>query len=175
MVEKLSNEFHGELVLFSYEAGPCGYDVYHQLIALGQDCEVVAPSLIPQKAGDRVKTDRRDAMGLARLSRSGELTAVWVPEPEQEAMRDLTRSREDSKAIELKTKQQLGAFLLRYGKIYETGRSRWTKGHFNWLETIKFESSIQQIVALCAVMRKLMVLAYGVLKSGEIFDPCYQK
>ena len=88
MVDKLNEEFHGELLLFSYEAGPCGYDVYHQLITLGQDCEVVAPLLIPKKAGDRIKTDRRDAMGLARLSRSGELTAVWVPEPEQEAMRD---------------------------------------------------------------------------------------
>ena len=146
MILKLTEEFNGELLLFSYEAGPCGYDVYYQLIALGQDCEVVAPSLIPQKAGDRVKTDRRDAMGLARLSRSGELTAVWVPEPEQEAMRDLTRIREDSKAIELKTKQQLGAFLLRHGKVYETEKTRWTKGHFNWLETVKFESSIQQIV-----------------------------
>jgi len=146
MVDKLTKEFHGELLLFSYEAGPCSYDVYHQLIALGQDCEVVAPSLIPKKAGDRVKTDRRDAMGLARLSRSGELTAVWVPEPEQEAMRDLTRAREDSKAIELKTKQQLGAFLLRHGRVYETGKTRWTKGHFNWLETVKFDSAIQQIV-----------------------------
>jgi len=146
MVEKLNEEFHGELLLFSYEAGPSGYDVYHQLIALGQDCEVVAPSLIPKKAGNRVKTDRRDAMSLSRLSRSGDLTAVWIPEPEQEAMRDLTRAREDSKAIELRTKQQLGAFLLRHGRVYETGKTRWTKGHFNWLETVKFESSIQQIV-----------------------------
>ncbi|PCH97602.1 MAG: hypothetical protein COB83_01345 [Gammaproteobacteria bacterium] len=102
MVNKLVKEFCGELLLFSYEADPCGYDVYHQLITLGVDCEVVAPSLIPKKAGDRVKTDKRDAIGLARLSRSGELTAVWVPEPEQEAMRDLTRAREDIKAMELK-------------------------------------------------------------------------
>jgi len=146
MVDKLVKEFCGELLLFSYEAGPCGYDVYHQLIALGVDCEVVAPSLIPKKAGDRVKTDKRDAMGLARLSRSGELTAVWVPEPEQEAMRDLTRAREDIKAMELKAKQQLGAFLLRHGKLYEKEKTRWTKGHFNWLETVKFTSPIQQIV-----------------------------
>lgn len=146
MVEKLTKEFAGELLLFSYEAGPCGYDVYHQLIKLGVDCEVVAPSLIPKKAGDRIKTDKRDAIGLARLSRSGELTAVWVPEPEQEAMRDLTRAREDVKAVELKAKQQLGAFLLRHGKVYEAEKTRWTKGHFNWLETIKFDSPIQQIV-----------------------------
>lgn len=146
IVDKLIKEFDGELLLFSYEAGPCGYDVYHQLIALGVDCEVVAPSLIPKKAGDRVKTDKRDAIGLARLSRSGELTAVWVPEPEQEAMRDLTRAREDIKAVELKAKQQLGAFLLRHGKLYEKEKTRWTKGHFNWLETVKFNSSVQQIV-----------------------------
>jgi len=146
MVDKLVKEFCGELLLFSYEADPCGYDVYHQLITLGVDCEVVAPSLIPKKAGDRVKTDKRDAIGLARLSRSGELTAVWVPEPEQEAMRDLTRAREDIKAMELKAKQQLGAFLLRHGKLYEKEKTRWTKGHFNWLETVKFNSPIQQIV-----------------------------
>lgn len=146
MVEKLINEFHSELLLFSYEAGPCGYDVYHQLIALSQDCEVVAPSLIPKRAGDRVKTDKRDAIGLARFSRSGELTAVWVPELEQEAMRDLTRAREDAKSVELKAKQQLGAFLLRHGKIYTLEKTRWTKGHFNWLETVKFNNPIQQIV-----------------------------
>ena len=146
MVEKLTKEFGGELILFSYEAGPCGYDVYHQLIKLGVDCEVVAPSLIPKKAGDRVKTDKRDAIGLASLSRSGELTAVWVPEPEQEAMRDLTRAREDLKAMEIKSKQLLGAFLLRHGRIYEKEKSRWTRGHFLWLETVKFTSPIQQIV-----------------------------
>lgn len=146
LVEKLLKEFNGELLLFSYEAGPCGYDVYHQLIALGVDCEVVAPSLIPKKAGVRVKTDKRDAISLASLSRSGELTAVWVPEPEQEAMRDLTRAREDIKAMELRAKQQLGAFLLRHGKLYEKEKTRWTKGHFNWLETVKFNNPIQQIV-----------------------------
>ena len=90
---------HGEVLSFCYEAGPCGYGVYRELVATGHDCMVVAPSLIPRKAGDRVKTDRRDALNLARLHRAGELHAVWVPDAEQEAMRDLTRAREDMKAL----------------------------------------------------------------------------
>lgn len=146
LVQKLNKEFGGECILFSYEAGPCGYELYRQLTELGQCCEVVAPSLIPRKAGDRVKTDRRDAILLARLSRAAELTPVWVPEPEQEAIRDLTRAREDMKAIETKAKQRLGAFLLRHGHIYEEGKNRWTVRHFNWLERVKFDNPIQQIV-----------------------------
>lgn len=128
-----------------YEAGPCGYGLYHRLIAMGHGCEVVAPALIPRKAGERVKTDRRDALSLARLHRAGELTAVWVPEPEQEAMRDLTRAREDMKAIELKARQRLGAFLLRHGRVY-AGKSRWTQAHFRWLETVRFDSPLQPLV-----------------------------
>ncbi len=85
----------GETVSFCYEAGPCGYGIYRHLRALGQTCMVVAPSLIPMKPGNRVKTDRRDSESLSRLHRAGELTAVWVPDQEQEAMRDLTRARED--------------------------------------------------------------------------------
>jgi transposase len=111
LVALLNQEFGGEILLYSDEAGPCGYDLYHQLTALGQECEIVAPSLIPRKPGDRVKTDKRDARGLARYSRSGELTPVWVPAKEQEAMRDLTRAREDIKNVEKMTKQQLGGFL----------------------------------------------------------------
>jgi len=94
-----------------------------------------------------VKTDRRDALMLARLYRSGELTAVWVPDEEQEAMRDLTRAREDMKAIELKARQRLGAFLLRHGRVYRGGgKSRWTQQHFRWLEEQKFEHPVQQVV-----------------------------
>jgi len=85
----------GDAVAFCYEAGPCGYGIYRHLTALGQACAVVAPSLIPTKPGDRVKTDRRDSESLSRLHRAGELTAVWVPDQEQEAMRDLTRAREE--------------------------------------------------------------------------------
>lgn len=99
---------------FCYEAGPCGYDIHRQLTELGWDCQVVAPSLIPKKAGDRVKTDRRDSMMLARLHRAGELTAVWVPDDAQEALRDLTRAREDMKHLQRQARQRLLAFLLRY-------------------------------------------------------------
>lgn len=146
LLDRLSVRYGGERLLFVYEAGPCGYGLYRQIVASGHACEVVAPSLIPRKAGERVKTDRRDALGLARLSRSGELTAVWVPEPEQEAIRDLTRAREDMKAIETKARQRLGAFLLRHGQVYTLGKEKWTQRYFRWLEDVKFDSPIQQIV-----------------------------
>ena len=145
LVRQLSQRFDGQPLLFSYEAGPCGYGLYHQVQASGHDCEVVAPSLIPRRAGDRIKTDRRDAQMLARLSRSGDLTPVWVPTPEQEAIRDLTRAREDMKAIELKARQRLSAFLLRHGKVYR-GKSKWLPSHFRWLETVRFDTPVQQIV-----------------------------
>ncbi|MCF6229959.1 MAG: IS110 family transposase [Gammaproteobacteria bacterium] len=136
----------GEMLSFCYEAGPCGYEVYRQISQLGHHCSVVAPSLIPLKPGERVKTDRRDSEKLSRLDRAGELTPVWVPDQEQEAMRDLTRAREDMKGLERTTKQRLNAFLLRYGRIYESGKSRWTQTHFRWLEGLKFDITIQQIV-----------------------------
>ena len=126
----------GNRVRFCYEAGPRGYEVHRQITKLGHRYDVVAPSLIPRKAGDRVKTDRRDALNLARLYRAGELTAVWVPDQEQEAMRDLVRAREDMKGIKLRTRQRLGAFLLRHGLIYK-GKSTWTKAHFRWLEEVR--------------------------------------
>jgi transposase len=135
----------GESLSFCYEAGPCGYGLYRDLTALGHGCAVVAPSLIPRKAGERLKTDRRDALMLARLHRAGELTAVWVPDQEQEAIRDLTRAREDMKSLELKSRQRLGAYLLRHGRVYG-GKSRWTQAHFRWLESVKFDSPVQQIV-----------------------------
>jgi transposase len=106
---------------------------------------VAAPSLIPKKAGDRVKTDRRDSLSLARLLRAGELTAVWVPEVAQEALRDLTRAREDLKHLQRQAKQRLLAFLLRHGKRY-AGKSPWTQAHFRWLETLTFAQPVQQIV-----------------------------
>jgi len=145
LIDRLARRFGGEVLEFVYEAGPCGYGLYRQILAGGHACRVVAPSLIPRKAGDRIKTDRRDALALARLARAGELTAVWVPDAEQEAMRDLTRAREDMKAIELKARQRLGAFLLRHRRVYH-GRQRWTQAHFRWLETQRFDSPIQQQV-----------------------------
>ena len=108
---------------FCYEAGPCGYILHRQLVELGQACQVIAPSLIPRKPGDRVKTDRRDSLSLARLHRAGELTSVWVPDCAQEALRDLTRGREDLKHIQHQARQRLQAFLLRHGKRYERGVS----------------------------------------------------
>ena len=130
---------------FCYESGPCGYGIYRHLTDLGWDCKVVATSLIPKKAGDRIKTDRRDSMMLARLLRAGELTAVWVPDDVQEALRDLTRAREDMKHLQRQAKQRLLAFLLRHGKRY-SGISNWTQAHFRWLETVKFNQPVQQIV-----------------------------
>jgi hypothetical protein len=117
-----------------------------QILATGHDCQVVAPSLIPRKAGERVKTDRRDALKLSRLLRAGELTPVWVPDQEQEAMRDLTRARGDMKAQQLKARQQLNAFVLRHGHHWPSHKSRWTKGHYNWLESLTFERPWQQVV-----------------------------
>ena len=136
----------GEVISFCYEAGPCGYEIYRQISQLGHHCSVVAPSLIPTKPGERVKTDRRDSEKLSRLDRAGELTPVWVPDQEQEAMRDLTRAREDMKGLERITKQRLNAFLLRYGRMYESGKSRWTQAHFRWMEGLKFDVTVQQIV-----------------------------
>ena len=144
LVRKLSPK--GEVLSFCYEAGPCGYGIHRQLTHLGHDCAVVAPSLIPVKPGDRVKTDRRDSESLARLHRAGELTAVWVPGPEQEAVRDLTRAREDITALERQAKQRLGAFLLRHGRLYAAGKTKWTKAHAQWLMTLTFEAPAQQIV-----------------------------
>jgi transposase len=145
-LERLNAEFGGALLLFCYEAGPCGYGLYRQLTGAGHDCQVVAPSLIPKKPGERIKTDRRDALKLARLLRTGDLTAVWVPDAEQEAMRDLTRARDDMKSQERKARQQLNAFVLRHGHHWPRGKARWTKIHFNWLESIRFEQPWLQIV-----------------------------
>ncbi len=146
LVERLSKEFGAAVMLFCYEAGPCGYGLHRQILGLGHDCEVVAPSLIPKKAGERIKTDRRDALKLAKYLRGGDLTAIWVPDAEQEAMRDLCRARADMKSQELKARQQLGAFVLRHGHHWPAGKKRWTAAHYNWLEALKFTHEWQQIV-----------------------------
>lgn len=143
LVRRLRKE--GAKLSFCYEAGPCGYGLHRQLRDLGQDCQVVAPSLIPRKPGDRVKTDRRDSLNLARLHRAGELTAVWVPDAAQEALRDLTRAREDMKHVQRQAKQRLLGFLLRHGKRFG-GKDNWTRAHFRWFEEVKFEQPVQQIV-----------------------------
>ena len=146
LVERLNQEFEGEVLLFCYEAGPCGYGLYRQLLERGHDCQVVAPSLIPKKPGEHIKTDRRDARKLAQALRSGDLTAVWVPDEEQEAMRDLTRARDDMKAQERKARQQLNAYVLRHSHTWPSNKSRWTKTHYNWLEALRFAHDWQQVV-----------------------------
>ncbi len=127
-----------------YEAGPCGYAIYRHLTAKQIDCAVSAPSMTPKKSGDRVKTDRRDAISLARLHRAGELTAVYVPKEDDEAMRDLSRAREDAKRAETKARQQLQALLLRHNIRY-TGKSAWSAPHLRWLTKIKLAHPAQQI------------------------------
>jgi transposase len=127
-----------------YEAGPCGYTIYRHLTARGVVCKVVAPSQTPRKPGDRVKTDQRDARSLARLDRAGELTCVQVPSPEDEAMRDLVRAREDAKRAETRARQQLSAMLLRNGISY-AGRTSWTPAHERWIARLKLPLPPQQI------------------------------
>lgn len=129
---------------FVYEAGPCGYGTYRELKSLGAECVVVAPSKIPRKAADRIKNDRRDALKLAQLHRAGELTPVWVPDYETEAMRDLTRAREDAKYAQTRARQRLGSFLLRHGRRFN-GASRWTRGHMSWIRQQGFELPSQQV------------------------------
>jgi transposase len=122
-------------------AGPKGYVVYWQLTALGVPCQVVAPSLVPVKAGDRVKTDRRDAAKLARSYRSGDLTPVWVPDAAHEALRDLVRAREDAKQDQQRARQRLGKFLLRHGLCPpDTVKKSWTQKYLTWIkEQVHFE------------------------------------
>ncbi len=127
-----------------YEAGPCGYNIYRSLKDKGIDCVVIAPSLIPKKSGDKIKTDRRDAESLARLHRAGELIAVYVPSMEDEALRDLVRTRDDCVNTLKRAKQQLGAFLLRHHVCY-SGKSKWSKAYFNWLAAISMSHPAQQI------------------------------
>jgi transposase len=135
----------GARLVFVYEAGPCGYWLYRYLTRKGLACHVVAPSLIPRKPGDRVKTDRRDAVMLARLMRSGDLTAIYVPTVEDEAIRDLSRAREDAMRDLKATKYRLKAFLLRQDIRYE-GRANWNAAHLRWLSEVVCPTPVQQIV-----------------------------
>ena len=142
-VAKLARR-HQRLV-FCYEAGPTGYGLYRQLMALGHECTVVAPSLIPKRPGERVKTNRRDALTLAKLHRAGELTAVWVPGPGDEAVRELVRAREAAMEELRCARQHLQSFLLRHGRVF-TGRSAWTRAHTRWLCEQRFDHPAQHLV-----------------------------
>src|ERR1700692_788110 len=135
---------HGWRLRFCYEAGPCGYGIQRQLSEAGHECVVVAPSLIPRKPGDRVKTDRRDAVNLARLHRAGELTPVWIPDETHEAIRDLVRARLAAVRTLRQARQQLSGFLLRHGHHYH--RPTGTLAHRRWLAGLRFEQAVHHIV-----------------------------
>jgi transposase len=143
LIRKLQSK--GAALVFAYEAGPCGYWLYRYLTRQGFPCSVVAPSLIPRKAGDRVKTDRRDALTLARLMRSGDLTAIYVPAVEDEAIRDVSRGREDALRDLKRSKLRLKAFLLRQD-IRSAGRANWNAAHLRWLSEVVCPTPAQQIV-----------------------------
>src|SRR6516225_3617765 len=143
---------------FCYEAGPTGYGLYRLLKSLGHDCLVVAPSLVPKKAGDRVKTNRRDAVSLAKLLRAGELTAVWVPDERHEAMRDLSRARQAAKKDLQGKRQQITSLMLRLGRTYQ-GKTTWGPSHMNWLMSQKVEHREQRMA--------FEELLEGVRQEGE--------
>jgi transposase len=130
--------------LFVYEAGPCGFWIYRRLAAQGLRCMVVSPSMTPRRAGDRVKTDRRDALALARLARAGELEPIYVPDARDEAIRDLVRTREDAVCMQRQARQRLQALLLR-NEIRYVGRSSWSAAHRRWIAQLKLPDPAQQI------------------------------
>jgi transposase len=129
-----------------YEAGPCGYVIQRFLEQLQIDCVIVAPSLIPRKPGDRVKTDRRDASKLARLLRSGELTPTWIPDEQHEALRDLVRAREDAIEDQLRSRNRLTKFLLRLGVKPPDGVKAWSAPYKKWLDALAWDRPVQQVV-----------------------------
>jgi transposase len=138
-----------EQLRFCYEAGPTGYALYWQLTQMGAQCEVVAPTLVPVKAGDRVKTDRRDALKLARNYRAEELTAVWVPDAAHEALRDLVRAREAAKKDQLRARHRLSKFLLRHGRRPPVGINSWTVKYLEWVQReVHFTERAQEVTLL---------------------------
>lgn len=143
LIKQLSRVGAPEQIHVVYEAGPTGYGLQRELTRRGYACEVIAPSLIPKRVGDRIKTDRRDSIRLAELSRSGELRAVWIPDPADEAIRDLSRAREDAVNTRTQARQQLKSFLLRHDIRY-SGKTGWTKTFYRWLGTLNFGQSASQ-------------------------------
>jgi transposase len=142
LVRKLSERY--ATAHFCYEAGPTGYGLYRQILELGQSCTVVAPSMIPRKPGERVKTNRRDAQTLARMHRAGELTAVWVPDETHEAVRDLVRTRAAAVEDYRRKRQQVSSFLLRHGRSFER-RPTWKGQHLRWLNSQNFGHPAQRL------------------------------
>ncbi len=147
-IKKIVHQLGGESVRleFCYEAGPTGYGLYRLLRAMNLACMVVAPSLIPTRQGDRVKTDKRDAVRLAQLLRAGELTPVWVPGETDEALRDLVRAREDAVEDRLRARHRLSKFLLRWDRRAPQGVRAWSKVHRTWLDSLQWSDARQQLV-----------------------------
>src|SRR5271165_1955268 len=142
LVRKLAAKY--QRVTFCYEAGPTGYGLHRLITSLGHSCIVVAPSLIPRRPGDQVKTNRRDAIALAKLLRAGELTAVWVPDEGHEAMRDLVRARAAAVETLRVHRQQVSAFMLKHGRVYPRKKG-WTMRYLRWLQEQKFDHPAHQI------------------------------
>ncbi len=161
LVAKLSEKY--ERLTFCYEAGPTGYGLYRLIKSLGHDCLLVAPSLIPTRPGDRVKTNRRDAEIMAKLLRADELTAVWVPDERHEAMRELTRARDVSQKDLRVKRQQISGFLLRIGDHYP-GKKTWGKAHLNWLSCRKLDHVEQRF----AFEELLLGMRQASERSGRI-------
>ncbi|HZD48787.1 MAG TPA: IS110 family transposase [Silvibacterium sp.] len=164
-----------------YEAGPTGYVIYWQLTALGVGCEVIAPTLVPVKAGDRVKTDRRDAERLARSYRAGDLTAVWVPEEGSEALRDLVRAREAAKQDQLRARHRLGKFLLRSGQRPAAGVKAWTQSHLAWVRQLRFAHPAQEFTRLDYLHEvehmdeRVLRLERAIAEAVELASPEFQE
>ena len=145
LLRQFESKYPGATLHVVYEAGPCGYWIYRLITSLGHCCYVVAPSLIPKKPGERIKTDRRDALKLVRSLKSEDLTPIYVPEPEDEAVRDLSRAREAAMKDLKEAKYQLKALLLRNNIRYE-GTANWSKKHLRWLTELILPHPAQQIV-----------------------------
>jgi transposase len=169
-VRKLIEQLGGPKGLkVCYEAGPTGYALYWQLTKMGVDCEVIAPSLIPKKPGDKVKTDRRDAEKLARSYQAGDLTPVWVPTPEHEALRDLVRQRGAAKTDESRAKHRLIKHLLRRGLREPEGNAAWTHEWWRWVQALKFEHEAQY-VALADCIAEVLHMGERVARLDKAID-----
>ncbi|MBQ4833558.1 IS110 family transposase [Pseudoalteromonas sp. MMG010] len=145
LVRQFESKYPGATLHFVYEAGPCGYWIYRLITSLGHCCYVVAPSLIPKKPGEKIKTDKRDALKLAKLLKSEDLTPIYVPEPEDEAVRDLSRAREIAMKDLKDAKYQLKALLLRNNINYK-GTANWSQKHLRWLTELVLPHPAQHIV-----------------------------
>lgn len=167
VIQRIAAKF--DRIHFCYEAGPTGYGLYRLIRSLGHECTVVAPSLIPRRPGDRVKTNRRDAISLARLLRAGELTAVWVPDEGHEAMRDLVRTRAAAVETLRVHRQQVSAFMLKHGRVYPRKKG-WTMRYLCWLQEQQFghpahQIALQEMVEAVRISKERVERLEGVIEE----------